>query len=61
MQSQAAVSGRIATLGSHAAALDEGKAEQLPSYSGSAFHTEFAWRHAVSPHLAVELEGMPSK
>ena len=44
-------------MGSHAAHLDVDTPQVAPSASPATAHTLFAWRHAVSPHLAVAHEG----
>ena len=54
---QAAVTGAGVSFGSHAAQLWKSPHPETMGSSSSIVHTEFAWKTAVSPHLAVELEG----
>lgn len=57
---QAAVCGVTPTLGQHAAGL-VGERASSPSHDlAIAAHTDFAWKEAVSPHVAVASEGAKS-
>lgn len=48
------------SLGDHAAQLSSSSSStENPNYASTLVHTEFAWKAAVSPHLAVEQEGRP--